>query len=86
MRLPPRPQREFSFILAYARYGGVPAASPAQLSLIGWGHNQFWDGVAIARGDDPSRQNGGEIADVSAFPSGSRSGPAHSGVTAFRAQ
>ena len=43
VRLPPRSQREFSFSIAYARYGGVPAASHAQLSLIGWGHNQFWD-------------------------------------------
>jgi hypothetical protein len=33
--------------MAYARYGGVPAASHAQLSLIGWGHNQFWEQCAI---------------------------------------
>lgn len=45
--MPPRSQREFSFGLAYARYGGVPAASHAQLSLIGWGHNQFWEQAAI---------------------------------------
>ena len=47
VRLPPRSQREFNFSIAYARYGGVPAASHAQLSLIGWGHNQFWDQCAI---------------------------------------
>ena len=47
VRLPPRSQREFSFSIAYARYGGVPAASHAQLSLIGWGHNQFWEQSAI---------------------------------------
>ena len=47
VRLPPRSRREFSFTMAYARYGGVPAASHAQLSLIGWGHNQFWDQAAI---------------------------------------
>ena len=47
IRLPPRSRREFTFALAYARYGGVPAASHAQLSLIGWGHNQFWDESAI---------------------------------------
>jgi hypothetical protein len=47
IRLPPRSQREFSFSIAYARYGGVPAASHAQLSLIGWGHNQFWEQAAI---------------------------------------
>jgi hypothetical protein len=33
--------------MVYARYGGVFAASHAQLSLIGWGHNQFWDQAAI---------------------------------------
>ena len=47
IRLPPRSRREFSFGIAYARYGGVPAASHAQLSLIGWGHNQFWEQCAI---------------------------------------
>ncbi|NOS69189.1 MAG: hypothetical protein HOP33_04585 [Verrucomicrobia bacterium] len=47
VRLPPRSRREFNFTMAYARYGGVPAASHAQLSLIGWGHNQFWDQSAI---------------------------------------
>ncbi len=47
LRLPPRSSRELVFSLAYARYGGVFAASHAQLSLIGWGHNQFWDQAAI---------------------------------------
>ena len=47
VRIPPRSQREFTFAMSYARYGGVPAASHAQLSLIGWGHNQFWDQAAI---------------------------------------
>jgi hypothetical protein len=35
------------FSIAYARWGGVPAASHAQLSLIGWGGNQRWDQAAI---------------------------------------
>ena len=35
------------FQMVYARYGGVFAASHAQLCLIGWGHNQFWDEAAI---------------------------------------
>lgn len=30
-----------------ALWGGVPAASHAQLSLVGWGHNQQWDESAI---------------------------------------
>jgi hypothetical protein len=33
--------------MVYARYGGVSAASLAQLCLIGWGHNQFWDQAAV---------------------------------------
>ena len=42
IRIPAHTQRELTFQLAYARYGGVPCASHAQLSLLGWGHNQFW--------------------------------------------
>ena len=47
LRLPAKSRRELLFQMVYARYGGVPAASHAQLSLIGWGHNQFWDEAAI---------------------------------------
>lgn len=47
VRLPSRTKRELVFQMVYARYGGVFAASHAQLSLIGWGHNQFWDQAAI---------------------------------------
>lgn len=47
VRLPPHSHRTLTFSMAYARYGGVFAASHAQLSLIGWGHNQFWDQAAI---------------------------------------
>jgi hypothetical protein len=32
---------------AFARWGGVPAASLAQLSLVGWGHNGFWEQFAL---------------------------------------
>jgi hypothetical protein len=35
------------FAIAYARWGGVPSASHAQLCLIGWGGNQRWDQAAI---------------------------------------
>lgn len=38
---------EGEFTMAYARWGGVPAASHAQLSLVGWGGNQRWDQAAI---------------------------------------
>lgn len=47
LRLPPKSSIEFEFNIIYARWGGVPAASHAQLCLIGWGTNQLWDQVAI---------------------------------------
>ncbi len=47
VRLPPKSKRELVFQMVYARYGGLFAASQAQLCLIGWGHNQFWDEAAI---------------------------------------
>ena len=47
VRVPPKSRRELVFQKVHARYGGVCAASHAQLSLIGWGHNQFWDQVAV---------------------------------------
>lgn len=45
--LPPHTERTLVFALTYARWGGIPAASHAQLSLVGWGHNQFWDQAAV---------------------------------------
>jgi len=47
VRLPARSQVEFELTLAYAHWGGVAAASHAQLCLIGWGSNQLWDQSAI---------------------------------------
>ena len=47
LELPAKSRRELVFQMVYARYGGVPAVSHAQLCLIGWGHNQFWDEAAI---------------------------------------
>ena len=47
LRLPPKSQIELECALTYARWGGVPAASHAQLCLIGWGTNQRWDQAAI---------------------------------------
>jgi hypothetical protein len=37
----------FEILLAGQNYGGVPAASHSQLSLVGWGGNQQWDEAAI---------------------------------------
>ena len=47
VHLPAKSKREFIFQIVYARYGGICAASHAQLCLIGWGHNQFWDQAAV---------------------------------------
>ncbi len=47
LRLPPRSRTDAEFTVAFARWGGVPAASHAQLCLIGWGWNQVWDQAAI---------------------------------------
>ena len=41
VRLRPKSRRELDFTIAGAGWGGVPAASHAQLCLVGWGHNQF---------------------------------------------
>ncbi len=37
----------FRYGTTFARWGGVPTASLAQLSLVGWGHNGFWDQFAL---------------------------------------
>lgn len=38
---------EGELAITYARWGGVPGASHAQLCLVGWGVNQLWDQAAI---------------------------------------
>ncbi len=38
---------EGELAITYARWGGVPSASHAQLCLVGWGVNQLWDEAAI---------------------------------------
>ena len=47
VRLPAGANIELELTLAYGHWGGVPAASHAQLSLIGWGSNQLWDQSAL---------------------------------------
>lgn len=47
VRLPPGALVELEITLAYGHWGGVAAASHAQLSLIGWGSNQLWDQSAL---------------------------------------
>ncbi len=47
LHLPPHSEMRLELDIAYARWGGVPAASHAQLCLIGWGTNQLWEEAAI---------------------------------------
>jgi hypothetical protein len=45
--LPANSRVTFGYGTTFARWGGVPTASAAQLSLVGWGHNGFWDQFAL---------------------------------------
>ncbi|HPA18433.1 MAG TPA: metallophosphoesterase [Verrucomicrobiae bacterium] len=47
VRLPPESRIDLELTLAYGHWGGVAAASHAQLCLIGWGCNQLWDQSAL---------------------------------------
>jgi hypothetical protein len=47
LRLPALSTTELELTLAYGHWGGVPAASHAQLCLVGWGGNQLWEQTAV---------------------------------------
>ena len=47
LNLPAHARVAFRYGTTFARWGGVPTASLAQLSLVGWGHNGFWDQFAL---------------------------------------
>lgn len=47
LRLPASSTNELELALVYGHWGGLPAASHAQLSLIGWGGNQLWEQSAL---------------------------------------
>lgn len=47
VRLPPRSSIELELSIVYGHWGGVAAASHAQLCLIGWGSNQLWHQSAL---------------------------------------
>jgi hypothetical protein len=47
VRVEAHSERRLQFALCYAKWGGLFAASHAQLSLIGYSHNQFWDEAAL---------------------------------------
>lgn len=47
LRLPAKSTIHLELVMAYGHWGGVPAASHAQLSLLGWGQNQLWEESAM---------------------------------------
>jgi len=47
VRLPAGAKVTLELVIVYGHYGGLPAASHAQLCLIGWGSNQLWDESAL---------------------------------------
>ena len=47
VRLPPKTTVDLELVVAYGHWGGVPAASHSQLSLLGWGSNQLWEEAAV---------------------------------------
>jgi hypothetical protein len=47
IRVPAGGRLDCEATIAYAYWGTLPAVSHAQLCLIGWGHNDIWDQVAI---------------------------------------
>ncbi|MGJ8726675.1 MAG: hypothetical protein ACSHYB_19170 [Roseibacillus sp.] len=47
LRLPPDSTTELQLVIVCGHWGGLPAASHAQLSLIGWGSNQLWEQSAL---------------------------------------
>ncbi|MDP0490900.1 MAG: alginate lyase family protein [Verrucomicrobiota bacterium JB023] len=47
VEMPPGSSVELELVIVYGHWGGLPAASHAQLSLIGWGGNQLWEQSAL---------------------------------------
>lgn len=47
LTVPPRTTLKLEYTSVNAHWGGVPAASHAQLSLVGWGNNQLWEEAAV---------------------------------------
>ncbi len=47
LSIPGRTKIELEYTSVNALWGGVPAASHAQLCLVGWGNNQLWEQAAI---------------------------------------
>ena len=70
VRLPPGKTAELELVIAYGHWGGIPAVTHSQLSLIGWGGNQLWEQAAYGAWgesicfDSEQAQAGASITDV----------------------
>lgn len=47
LTVPARSRLTVQYVSVNAHWGGVPAASHAQLCLVGWGNHQLWDEAAV---------------------------------------
>ena len=71
--MPARTTLELEYTSVNALWGGVPAASHAQLCLVGWGNNQLWEEAAIGSWGEslcfePDQgQRGGAVLDTRAL-------------------
>ena len=52
LRLPPNSSIALSLALSYERYGGVPAWSHAQLSIVGYSDKWLWEQAALGTGGE----------------------------------
>ena len=52
LRLPPDSTIDLSLALSYERYGGVPAWSHAQLSIVGYSDAWLWEQAALGTGGE----------------------------------
>ena len=52
LRLPPSSTISLSLALSYERYGGVPAWSHAQLSIVGYSDKWLWEQAALGSGGE----------------------------------
>ncbi|MBU2877936.1 hypothetical protein [Aliiglaciecola lipolytica] len=47
LKVPAKSHHNYTYEIVHANWNGVPAASVAQLSLVGWGGNGFWLQAAL---------------------------------------
>ena len=52
LRLPPNSSIALSLALSYEKYGGVPAWSHAQLSIVGYSDKWLWEQAALGTGGE----------------------------------